>query len=159
MIAETVTGLDGSANPGPQPLQAPQPEEITVTFDDPDPPGSPGNLLSGVFEGIDFGTGRWRWEGGFGPNDTNHIFFDSGVGTARTFQFALGPSVLESLRVFTGTAGTLTISDEQGQLVSRTLTPGTMQLIQTGWAESSTTVTINFTAGWELGVDDIVYSE
>ena len=33
-----------------------------------------------------------------------------------------------------------------------------MQLVTTGWTRPSTTVTVNFTAGWSLGVDDITYS-
>ena len=32
-----------------------------------------------------------------------------------------------------------------------------LQLVTTGWTQPSTTVTVSFTAGWELGVDDIVY--
>jgi hypothetical protein len=32
-----------------------------------------------------------------------------------------------------------------------------MQLVTTGWTQPSTTVTVTFTAGWQLGVDDIVY--
>jgi hypothetical protein len=33
-----------------------------------------------------------------------------------------------------------------------------MQLVTTGWPQASTTVTVAFTAGWDLGVDDIAYN-
>src|SRR2546426_9791452 len=33
-----------------------------------------------------------------------------------------------------------------------------MQLVSTGWAQASTTVTVGFTAGWDLGLDDVAYS-
>ena len=50
---------------------------VTVDFDNPAPPGSAGSLLQGAFQGINFGTGQWRWGGAYGPNPTNNIFFDS----------------------------------------------------------------------------------
>jgi hypothetical protein len=150
----------GVSNMEPFSITADDPQiETTVTFDDPVPPGASGDLLTGVFEGIDFGTGRWRWEGAFGVNATNHIFFDSGVGTSRTLQFSPAPRRLASLRVFTGIPGNLTLSDDLGQQISLNLNPGVLQVIQTGWAQRSTTVTVNFTGGWELGIDDIVHAE
>jgi hypothetical protein len=149
----------GTSNAQTFVVAADNPSSITVNFDNPVPPGVPGGLLTGIFEGINFGTDEWRWAGAFGPNTTNHIFFDSAVGTSRTFQFASGPRVLESLMVFTGVAGTLTLSDDQGQVVNQALAPGGLQLIQTGWTQESTTVMVGFTAGWDLGVDDIVHRE
>ncbi len=131
--------------------------EVTVTFDDPVPPGAPFSLLNGIFEGIDFGANAWRWDTAFGPNPTNHIFFHSGAGTSRTFQFNPAPATLQSLRVFSGTTGTLTLSDDQGQNISQAVTPGSLQTVTTGWTVPSTTVIVNFTASWALGLDDIVY--
>jgi hypothetical protein len=61
------------------------------------------------------------------------------------------------MRVFTGVAGTLTLTDNLGQTRTQSITTGSMQLVTTGWTQASTTVTVSFTAGWELGVDDIVY--
>jgi hypothetical protein len=34
-----------------------------------------------------------------------------------------------------------------------------MQLVTTGWTKASTTVTVSFTAGMELAIDDITYSD
>lgn len=48
-----------------------------VMFDNPAPPGSPDSLLNGIFQGIDFGTGRWRWSGPYGADSTNNVYFDS----------------------------------------------------------------------------------
>jgi len=129
----------------------------TVTFDTPVPPGSSGNFLNGLFQGINFGSGRWRWEGPYGSDTTNHIYFASSTGVSRQFSFSAGPRLLVSLRVFTGVAGTLTLTDNLGQKQTQTITPGSMQLVTTGWTQASSTVTVKFSAGWELGVDDIVY--
>ena len=137
-------------------------QTTTVDFDTPAPPGSSFSLLNGVFQGIDFGTGQWRWESAYNVDPTNHIFFDSPSGTSRTFRFSPAPRILTSMRVFTtGTnapTGTLTLSDDLGQTITRTVTTGTMQLVTTDWARASTAITVTFTAGWNLGIDDITYS-
>jgi hypothetical protein len=135
----------------------PPPTSTTVTFDNPVPAGSPGSLLNGLFQGINFGTGQWRWEGPFSPDPTNNIYFDSGTGTSRTFTFSPAPKTLVSMNVFTGANGTLTLTDNLGQTKTQVITPGTMQAVTTGWTQASTTVTVSFTAGWNLGVDDIGY--
>ena len=129
-----------------------------VDFENPAPPGLPGGLLDGVFQGIDFGIGRWRWERAFGADATNNIYFDSGVGTARTFTFAPAPRILNSIRVFSLSAGTLTLTDDVGQTRTQSITVGMMELVTTGWTQPSTTVTVAFTSGWDLGVDDIDYT-
>src|SRR5207302_8744337 len=128
----------------------------TVTFDSPAPPPPPGPL-GGVFAGIDFGTGQWALEGPFDVDPTNNIYFSDSTGTSRTFAFSPGPQILGSLRVFTVTPGTLTLSDDAGQTWTQEVTTGSMQLVTTGWTRPSTTVTVSFTGGWALGVDDISY--
>jgi len=133
-------------------------QTTTVTFDNPVPPGASGSLLNGVFQGIDFGTGRWRWEGAYAADATNNVYFDSPTGASRTFTFSPAPRVLNSVRVFTTNAGTLTLSDDLGQVRTQAITVGTMQLVSTGWTQASTTVTVNFTTGWNVGLDDIVYT-
>jgi hypothetical protein len=60
--------------------------------------------------------------------------------------------------VFTSGAGTLTLSDDRGQTLTRTVPTGSMQLVTTGWALASTVITVTFTSGWNLGIDDITYS-
>src|SRR5262245_31089487 len=98
-----------------------------VSFDDPSPAGPPGSLLNGVFQSINFGTGQWRWSGPYFPDPTNHIYFDSSFGTFRTFSFATGPRVLNSMTVYAMTAGTLTLSDNLGQTVTQSISPGSLQ--------------------------------
>jgi len=129
----------------------------TVTFDNPVPAGSSGSFLNGLFQGLSFGTSQWRWENAFGADPTRHIYFASSTGTSRAFTFSPGPRTLVSMRVFTGVAGTLTLTDNLGQTRTQSIATGSMQLVTTGWTQASTTVTVSFTAGWELGVDDIVY--
>jgi len=128
----------------------------TVNFDTPPPPGWPGPL-DGAFGGIDFGTGQWAWEGPFDVDSTNNIYFADSNGTSRTFAFSPAPQVLNSMSVFSPEPGTLTLSDDAGQTRTQEVTTGSMQLVTTGWTRPSTTVTVSFTAGWALGVDDITY--
>jgi hypothetical protein len=131
---------------------------VTVTFDDPVPPGRSGDVVNGLFQGIDFGSGQWRWESDAGPEGGNDIYFDSSSGTSRSFRFSPAPRKLLSLRVFTDVAGILTVTDNLGQTKVQAITAGAMQLVTTGWTQASTTVTVRFTAGWELGVDDLTYT-
>jgi len=133
-------------------------QTTTVTFDSPAPSGVSGSALNGLFQGINFGSNQWAWETAFGPDTTRHIYFASSSGTSRSFSFSPGPQVLNSMRVFSGTAGTLTLTDNLGQTRTQDVSVGTMQLVSTGWVQASTTVTVAFTAGWDLGVDDITYS-
>ena len=62
------------------------------------------------------------------------------------------------MSVFSPEPGTLTLSDDAGQTLSQDVATGSMQLVTTGWTRPSTTVTVSFTAGWSLGVDDITYT-
>ena len=78
---------------------APAADTATVSFDSPAPPGGPGPL-DGVFEGIDFGTGQWTWEGPYGVDSTNNIYFADSTGTSRPFAFSPAPRVLNSMSVF-----------------------------------------------------------
>jgi photosystem II stability/assembly factor-like uncharacterized protein len=101
----------------------------TVNFDTPPPPGH----MNGVFEGIDFGVGQWQWTGPYNVDPTNHIYFADSTGTSRSFQFAPGPRVLNGLRVYTPTPGTLTLSDDVGQTFAQAVTTGSLQAVATGW--------------------------
>jgi concanavalin A-like lectin/glucanase superfamily protein/List-Bact-rpt repeat protein len=130
-----------------------------VDFDNPAPTGTAGSLLNGLLAGIDFGNGQWRWEAAFGPDASNHIYFSSGTGTSRAFSFSPSPRVLNSLRVFSAVAGELTLTDDLGQTTTQSVLTGAVQLVTTGWTRESTTVTVSFTAGWALGVDDIFYGD
>ena len=126
----------------------------TVDFDNPAPLGS---IMSGVFQGIDFGTGQWLGSGSYNVNPSNHVYFADSTGTSRSFQFAPAPRVLEGMRVYSTTPGTLTLSDDAGQTLTRAVSTGSLQFVTTGWTWPATTVTVSFTNGWDLGVDDITY--
>src|SRR5579875_1996794 len=130
---------------------------VTVTFDNPAPSGSSGSLLNGIFQGINFGTGNWDWEGPWASDPSNNIYFSSQV-TSRQFTFSPGPMLLVSLHALTDVNGTLTLTDNLGQTKSQAITTGSMQLVTTGWTQASTTVTVSFTAGMDLAIDDITYS-
>ena len=130
------------------------PSTTRVDFDNPAPPGT---TMNGVFQGIDFGTGQWAGSGPYSVNSTNHIYFADSTGTSRTFRFSPAPRVLDSIRVYSVTPGTLTLSDDTGQTLTREVTTGSLQFVTTGWAQPATMVTMSFTNGWDLGVDDITY--
>ncbi|MDJ0928347.1 MAG: InlB B-repeat-containing protein, partial [Gammaproteobacteria bacterium] len=130
-------------------------QTVVVDFDNPQPPGSSFSLLN-QHAGIDW-QNAWRWEGPYGPSDSNHIFFHNGNGTSRTFGFQSGPRVLEAIDVFAMANGSLTLSDDQGQLLTQALSPGAVITVPTGWVQPSTVVTVAFTGGWDLGVDNITH--
>lgn len=129
----------------------------TVTFDDPVPPGSPNELIEGVFEGLDLGTGQWRWTGPFGPDATNSIYFSENV-SQRTFSFSQGSRALLSFAAYTsGVTGTLTVTDDAGQQLVRTLTAGSVMRFDTGWTAAAGEITVAFTGGFSMGLDDITF--
>src|SRR5947207_3450836 len=111
-----------------------------------------------MFQGIDFGTGQWAWEGAYEISATNHIYFADSTGTSRTFGFSPAPRILNGMSVFSLAPGTLTLTDDAGQTLKQQVTPGSIQLVTTGWTRPSATVTVSFTAGWNLGLDDITHS-
>lgn len=129
---------------------------VTVNFDTPTPPGSPDSTFMGTFQGIVFTANEWYWTGPYASDPTNAVYFSANV-ASRTFSFANGARVLKSMRVYTTNNGTLTLTDNTGQSKVQAITTGSMQLVTTNWTIPSTTITVNFTAGWSLGVDDIVY--
>jgi hypothetical protein len=132
----------------------------TVDFDNPAPSGQPDSLLEGVFQGINFGTGSWRWSGRFGPCNTNSIYFDSSEGKSRSFTFANKPRVLTSLSVYTGgEAGTLTLIDDVNQQWTQSVSVGSVQIVKTNWTKASTKITISYTSGWDLGIDSIILAD
>lgn len=123
-----------------------------ATFDSPAPPGGADSLV-GVFSGIDFGN-QWRWSGPYAADPSNHVYFASDA-SSRSFTFVGGVRVLESVRAYALTAGTLTLADSNGQTRSQALVPGSLSTIMTGWIQASTTVTVSFSGGWAFGLDDI----
>jgi hypothetical protein len=62
------------------------------------------------------------------------------------------------MKIVTSIAGTLTLSDDTGQTFTQSISTGSEQLVTTGWTNRSTTITVNFTAGWNMALDDITYS-
>jgi hypothetical protein len=151
---------DGAANPNPDDyliafsVAATGPATV-VTFDNPVPPGSADSLL-GTFQGINFGN-LWRWSDPFAADPTRSAYYSSNV-SSRAFTFSGGPRLLESLRAYTASGtGTLTVSDDRGQIRILSVTAGALLTVTTGWSLPSTTVTVAFTGGWDLGIDDITY--
>ena len=143
-----------------------RPSDVTVTFESLTPP-APGTdaPLDGMYANLDFGMGRWRLEGPFGPDPKNNIFF-AGPGTAEDFTFVNGPRALISLNVFTRTTGDITLREADGsqrQTIPQTIMADSMMhTVNTGWTDQGAkTVTVTFIApggaGADLGIDTITY--
>jgi uncharacterized protein YjdB len=152
-INASVSGIKGAAS-----LTVTSPSSVSVVnFDSPAPSGSPYSSINGAFGGINFGTGQWDWEPAYLNDPTNNIYFSSATGNKRTFSFARGSHVLIAMKVATSVAGTLTLSDGAGQTKTQNISTGAMQLVTTGWKNASSTITVTFTAGWNIEFDDITY--
>jgi uncharacterized protein YjdB len=152
-ITASLSGISGTAA-----LTVTSKSSVTVVnFDSPAPTGSPYSSLNGIFGGIDFGANQWDWEPAYLGNTTNNIYFNSASGNTRTFKFASGSHVLISMKVATSVPGTLTLSDGAGQTKTQTVSGSSLQLVTTGWKNASSTITVTFTAGWNIEFDDITY--
>jgi hypothetical protein len=143
--------------------------QTRVTFDDP-PPSTAIGPLQGLYPRppstlpprLNFPAGQWSWQ----QETVNGVmvrdaFFTTPApfpANSRTFSFANGPRILAGLEVITKTAGTLTIRDGNGRTATQALTVGPVQTVNTGWFDQpSATITVEFTAGWEVGITAISY--
>src|SRR5579872_3137833 len=152
-ITASLSGISGTAA-----LTVTSKSSVTVVnFDSPAPTGSPYSSINGVFQGIDFGANQWDWEPAYLNDTTNNIYFSSASGNTRTFKFASGSHMLISMKVATSVPGTLTLSDGAGQTKTQTVSGSSLQLVTTGWKNASSTITVTFTAGWNIEFDDITY--
>lgn len=132
----------------------------TVTFDNPAcPSGNGGASLSGIFGGINWGASPWDCEVAGAPTDTTTSISWNRQVTSATFSFT-SPSILQSLNAGTETgSGTLTISTDAGESLSQTLRSGVPAvLITTNFTKPATVVTVKFTNGWTLELDNITFS-
>ena len=120
-------------------------QPLAVTFQNPSPPGGVDSFVNGTYQGLNFGTSQWRWSGPYAANPTNSIYFGSATATSRTFSFASGARVLNSINVYTTVAGTLTLSDGVNSAITRNITVGSMQLVTTNWTLPATTINVTFT--------------
>ena len=152
-ITATLSGIKGTSS-----LTVTAPSAVVVVnFDSPAPGGSPYTSLNGIYGGINFGTNQWAWEPAYLNDPTNNIYFNSASGNTRTFQFASGSHVLISMKVATSVPGTLILTDNTGQVKTQIVSGSSLQLVTTGWKNPSSTITVTFTAGWNIEFDDITY--
>src|SRR5262249_52243461 len=99
---------------------------------------------------------------------TRHIYFDSDTRTgSRSFQFSPRPKVLRSITVATTRDGKLSLADDRGESVTRSMSSGRPQTVPTEGKQAATRVTVTFTSrapwrrtpGWTLSLDNISYSD
>jgi hypothetical protein len=144
--------------------------EITVTFDNPPPPGNPGDPLNGVYKNLDFGTGAWFWVDpalGMGPANASNINSGPNPGSA-DITFANGARLLQRIRVFpkrlVGGVTNVTITDSgtspQNPTVAVAYQAADLNMvhfIETGWTVPTQRFTMYSDIGFDLNIDTIVY--
>ena len=79
--------------------------------------------MPATYGGMTFGA-SWSWESAWQLDTTNNIYFSSAASNTQSFGF-VQPEVFVSLQVFGDAAGTLTLTDDQGQIT-------TFQVAKTG---------------------------
>jgi hypothetical protein len=131
----------------------------TVNFDNPACPVSGGAALTGNFGGINWDGGPWDCEISGSPVDTTTSTSWYNQVTKAVFSFVT-PSVLVSLNVGSSSGnGTFTVSTDAGEVFTKAITGGVAsQLITTNFTKQASSVTVEFTGGWTIEVDNIVYS-
>ena len=142
--------------PPPPPPPPPDPAEPTVYgFDDFD--NRP--ALDGVRAGIDFGTGRWFWHGGWRGVPTVANFSEPVA--SRSFTLPAGTGLV-SVRLVTMApfGSTYTLVDSSGVNPPRTgvLAYAVPATVDTGWAAPGATVTLTFSNGAGTLLDEIAYA-
>lgn len=138
--------------------------DVTVTFDNPPPPGNPGDPLNGVYKNLSFGAGAWIWVDaalGMGPANSANINSGPNPGAA-DIGFANGPRILIRIRVFPKRPATVTITDNsvQNPQVSVTFQAAdvnAVHFIDTGWTLPTQSFNIGTDIGFDLLVDTVVY--
>jgi hypothetical protein len=127
-----------------------------LTFDNPTPPGDPGSQIFGVYKDIHWHSGTWTWQEASGPDRNINIHLDPKAGTSGSFRFKLS-SVLQSMRLFSKSAGTLTLSSDQGETKTEDISADRLLTVSTGWTKPAKKINVTFTAGSDLGIDQLTY--
>ena len=142
--------------------------DVTVTFDNPPPPGTPGSPLNGVYKNLDFeiADSGWIWVDaalGMGPANSANINSGPNPGQADS-TFVNGARILRRIRVFPKAVGNVTITDTgtapQNPQVAVAYQTGDLNMthfIETGWTVATQRFTIAADIGFNLLIDTIVY--
>jgi len=137
---------------------------VTVTFDNPPPPGNPGDLLNGVYKNLNFGTGAWIWvDAALGVGPANSANINSGPNPgAGDIAFVNGPRVLSRIRVFPKRVANVTITDNSTQnpqvsVAFQAADLNAIHFIDTGWTLPTQSFNIGADIGFDLLIDTIVY--
>ena len=159
--------IDGDTSGNSNEVSATPEADVTVTFDNPPPPGNPGDPLNGVYKNLDFGTGAWFWvDPALGMGPANAININSGPNPgAGDIAFVNGPRFLERIRVFPKRVGNVTIMDSSSTPQNPTVAVNyqaadlnTTHFIETGWTLTAQKFTIAADIGFDLDIDTIIYT-
>jgi hypothetical protein len=137
---------------------------VTVTFDNPPPPGNPGDPLTIPYKNLDFGNAAWIWvDPALGMGPANGININSGPNPgAADISFSNGPRLLLRLRVFPKRVANITISDKMSlnppvSFVAQAADVNVVHFIDTGWTVLTPSFTVAADIGFDLIVDTIIY--
>lgn len=129
--------------------------QTTVNFDT---PACTGNGVK-VYGGIDFSASPWDCEKTGIPGDaTTTISWFSNI-QAGTFKF-VSPAVLVSIGLGnsnSGSGGTFTISTDAGESLTLAVSKNSLVNVTTNFTKAASVITVKFTGGWTLELDNIVY--
>ena len=161
------------AGPPARPLPPAPLGEVPYGFEDdtPDKSGAPcedRGFINGVWKGIDFGIGRWKFtnsEIGF-PKPSFYAYFAEFSSTSESFNIPEG-RVLKSITVASLVPGTYKTCSRGNPDVTGTIAANTSVKVVTGWTVPSKTITVTLPASvsrglderGQSGMDDIVYTE
>jgi hypothetical protein len=140
--------------------------DVIVHLDNRTPPGNADDPFNGVFQNLDFGAGKWFWQGAaagnsiyIGPTGDNgpHTGNFSFVNTPPTGRRLLRIRVLADPIL----SGTITIQDGVNPPVMQSPVPAGAPptFIETGWGNGNLATTISITSdiGWDISIDTIIY--
>ena len=164
----TDTGRYGDESNNSNEVSATPIADVTVTFDTPPPPGTPGSPLNGVYKNLDFeiADSGWIWVDaalGMGPANSANINSGPNPGQADS-TFVNGARILRRIRVFPKAVGNVTITDTgtapQNPQVAVAYQTGDLNMthfIETGWTVATQRFTIAADIGFNLLIDTIAY--
>lgn len=142
-------------------VKAPTQLPVVVNFDSPACPngygGGGGAPLTGTYQGINWGSSPWDCEKA--AIDTTYSASWMQPVTKATFSF-VAPSILTQLQAGSSSGnGTLTVSTDAGETMSWAVTGGVAIAVRTtGFVKPATVITVAFTGGWTLELDNITYT-
>lgn len=155
IISQPLHEVAPEAAPASAPAAAPAAAAPTVSFDDISAINQP---LTGQYPAnvIDWGTDGWWVAGPWAQFATNSVSFNGEGVTSATLNF-VSPRSLVQLEADNGGKGesSVSLSCDGQATVQATVPAGKVVTINTGWADTCTSVTVTSSNGWQTNFDNL----